>query len=298
MRFKIMKENEIIEETNNDRCYTVYMHTSPSGKRYIGITSTSVEERWRNGRGYLYKYKEKDEYKQPAFANAIIKYGFDSFKHEVVVSNLTKEEAEKKEIELIAYYKSNQPEYGYNISNGGNYAGKHSEETKRKIGDFNKGKITSEETKRKMSESGKGKNAISVAQYTKNGKFIKIHDSMSDAMNDIGKGSVAPTMICACCNNKIKSAYGYIWRYKNDVLTDDFLQWCNSRNENYYTRYIGQYTKENEFICNYTSIKEASLKTNINAGNINSCCNNKLKTAGGYIWRYVDGEKNELWKAI
>ena len=42
-------KNKMIKETDNDRCYTVYMHTSPSGKRYIGITSTSVEERWRNG---------------------------------------------------------------------------------------------------------------------------------------------------------------------------------------------------------------------------------------------------------
>ena len=287
MEFKIMEENKI-EEINNDKHYTVYMHISPSGKRYIGITSMSVDERWRNGRGYLYKYKDKDEYRQPAFARAILKYGWGNFEHEVIDSSLTKEEAEQMEIELITYYKSNLPEYGYNISNGGNSVGKLSEETKRKIGEFNKGKITSEETKRKMSESAKGKNAVPVAQFTKNGEFIKIHNSMSDAMSDIGRGSVTPTMICACCHNKIKSAYGYIWRYVDDMLTDDFLQWCNSRNKNYYTRSICQYTKENEFVCKYTSIKEASLKTNINAGNITLCCNNKLKTAGGYIWRYAD----------
>ena len=32
--------------------YTVYMHISPSGKRYIGITSVKPKYRWRNGKGY------------------------------------------------------------------------------------------------------------------------------------------------------------------------------------------------------------------------------------------------------
>ncbi len=291
-------KNEIVKGTNNDRCYTVYMHTSPSGKRYIGITSTSVEERWRNGRGYLYKYKEKDEYKQPAFANAIIKYGFDNFKHEVVANNLTKEEAEQKEIELIAYYKSNQPEYGYNISNGGNYAGKHSEETKRKIGEFNKGKITSEETKRKMSESGKGKNAIPIMQFSRNGEFIKKYNSMTDAIIGINCETASPSLISACCNNKIKTAYNYIWRFEEDALTDDYLHWCNSRDENYYTRSICQYNRDGIFINEYNSIKEATLITNINSGNITLCCKGTLKTAGGYIWRYKEDkltQKYILW---
>ena len=285
-----MEENKIVEKINNDRCYTVYMHTSPSGKRYIGITSTLIEERWRNGRGYLYKHKNKDEYKQPAFAHAILKYGWDNIKHEIIASNLTKDEAEQREIDLISYYHSNQPEYGYNISNGGNYAGKHSEETKRKIGEFNKGKITSEETKRKMSESGKGKNAISVVQYTKNGEFVKKYNSMTDAMVDIGYGEITPTLISACCNNEIKSAYGYIWRRDGDVLTDSHLRWCNSRDENYYARSVCQYTKSGEFVCEYVSVKEASLKTNINAGNITMCCQDVLKTAGKYMWRYKEDQ--------
>ena len=37
-----MEENIKIEETNNDRCYTVYMHTSPNGKRYVGLTKQTV----------------------------------------------------------------------------------------------------------------------------------------------------------------------------------------------------------------------------------------------------------------
>ena len=79
--------------------YIVYKHTSPSNKVYIGITSQTPERRWRkDGKGYKTHIY---------FWNAIKKYGWNNFKHEVLFSGLTKEEAEQKEIELIAYYKSN-----------------------------------------------------------------------------------------------------------------------------------------------------------------------------------------------
>lgn len=48
-----------------DKLFTVYRHTSPSGKVYIGITCQDVKNRWQNGRrgglykGYIWKYEEK-----------------------------------------------------------------------------------------------------------------------------------------------------------------------------------------------------------------------------------------------
>lgn len=154
--------------------WTVYMHTSPSGKRYIGITSQKIQQRWRSGKGY----------KINVFCNAIQKYGWENIKHEILFENLTKEEAEKKEIELIAFYKSNQKEYGYNIQNGGNCLGTHSLSTKNKISkalknkpkskeavenvrkallryyqenpNANKGRVVSEETRIKIRRANKG----------------------------------------------------------------------------------------------------------------------------------------------
>ena len=32
--------------------YTVYVHISPNGKRYYGITMQEVNKRWLNGKGY------------------------------------------------------------------------------------------------------------------------------------------------------------------------------------------------------------------------------------------------------
>ena len=130
-----------------ERNYTVYKHTSPSGKVYIGITGIEVENRWQKGRGY----------KGQVFYNAIEKYGWDNILHEIVAENLTKEEAEYMEVELIAKYKSTDSKYGYNVANGGNSNGKHSEETKQKIRDVNIGKTHTKETKQKISSKNKGK---------------------------------------------------------------------------------------------------------------------------------------------
>lgn len=93
--------------------YFVYKHTTPCGKVYIGITGRNPSLRWANGKGYA-----PNKY----FSAAIEKYGWNNIRHEILFDSLTKEEAEQKEIALIAEYKSNQREYGYNLSVGGECA--------------------------------------------------------------------------------------------------------------------------------------------------------------------------------
>ena len=126
--------------------YTVYKHTSPAGKVYIGITSQRPEVRWRNGKKY-----EHNEH----FNAAIQKYGWDKFRHEILFEGLTREEAVQKEVELIAYHKSNQKEYGYNITPGGDHY-RHTAESRRKISLAGTGRHHTEETRRKMSENRRG----------------------------------------------------------------------------------------------------------------------------------------------
>lgn len=90
--------------------YCVYQHTAPNGKVYIGITGQNPLKRWNNGTGYS---------KNILFYRAIVKYGWDNIKHEILFDGLTEEEACKKEVELISKYQSNNPNYGYNLSIGG-----------------------------------------------------------------------------------------------------------------------------------------------------------------------------------
>lgn len=72
--------------------YTLYKHTTKSGKVYIGITSRKPEYRWRNGKAY-----KNNKY----FYNAILKYGGNNIKHEILLTGLSKEKAEWWEKKLI-----------------------------------------------------------------------------------------------------------------------------------------------------------------------------------------------------
>lgn len=94
----------------DERNYKVYMHTCPNGKKYVGITKQDVKDRWQNGKGYKPNKR---------FYNAILKYGWQNIQHEVLFENLTQDEAYKLEIELIALNESNNPNYGYNQTEGG-----------------------------------------------------------------------------------------------------------------------------------------------------------------------------------
>ena len=132
-----------------ENTYTVYKHTSPSGKVYIGITSLTVEKRWKNGNGY------RD---CTLFNNAIKKYGWDNIKHEIISEGLKKDDACNMERELINKYKSEG--LSYNCSSGGEltaFGCTRSDEFKQKLSLANKGKKLSEETKEKLSNSHKGK---------------------------------------------------------------------------------------------------------------------------------------------
>jgi len=132
------------------KSYYVYMHKCPNSKVYIGITCQQPECRWNDGKGYE---------RQKLFYRAIQKYGWENIEHIVLESDLTFDEASSLEKELISKYRSNDPEFGYNLTDGGegtsgyhltpeqlerhrqNSIGrKHSEATKAKISRLNKGR--------------------------------------------------------------------------------------------------------------------------------------------------------------
>lgn len=88
----------------------VYQLTFPNNKKYIGITK-NFNHRMSN---HIYSAKIG---KNSKLYKAIRKYTWTAVKKEILFFDLTLEEANKKEIELIAQY--NLCEKGYNISAGG-----------------------------------------------------------------------------------------------------------------------------------------------------------------------------------
>lgn len=214
--------------------YTVYKHTTPNNKVYIGITSYKKPNiRWRNGKGYK---------QNKHFFGAILKYGWNNIKHEILYTNLSKEEACKIEIELIAKYNSNQREFGYNNSTGGEKGAlgsnhKISPETRKKISEAVKGdkngfygKTHTQEVKELIRLSKLGKNAwnkgISWDNEIKN-KIMLSHKERKKVMcvetkiiyNSIKEASretnIDKKNISYCCKKikNYKTAGGYHWQF-------------------------------------------------------------------------------------
>lgn len=130
-----------------ENTFCVYCHINIiNNKKYYGQTKwcKKPEHRWgKNGKGYK---------GNKHFWDAICKYGWDSFEHIIIKNNLTLEEANQLETELILKDRTYNQDYGYNCDFGGN---NHLllEETKQKISIANKN--PSIETRQKISESAK-----------------------------------------------------------------------------------------------------------------------------------------------
>lgn len=136
--------------------YTIYKHQNLiNHKVYIGVTKQKPESRWQNGKGYL---------TCSHFYNAIQKYGWDNFSHSIIETVTNKDEAGEREKYWISYYNSTDPNYGYNLENGGYKGQSFSPETRQKMSLARRGKNNprygkpvSQETRNKISQANKGK---------------------------------------------------------------------------------------------------------------------------------------------
>lgn len=54
-------------------------------------------------------------------------------------------------------------------------------------------------------------------------------------------------------------------------------------------REVLQYTNDMKLVNRYVSTQEASRQTNCDGSGIIKCCKGKLKTVGGFIWKYAEG---------
>ena len=72
--------------------YSVYKHTFPNGRVYIGITGTDPERRWDSGKGYS---------DNEAMFSDIVAFGWNNVRHDIVATGLTKSEASELERSLI-----------------------------------------------------------------------------------------------------------------------------------------------------------------------------------------------------
>lgn len=231
-----------------ENCYSVYKHTFPNGKVYIGVTKVSPYKRWANGKGYM---------SQCLMWRAIEKYGWENIKHDILFQNLSKNEAELKEIELIRQYKSADRRYGYNVDLGGRLKAPITEETKQKLSSALKGREMPLNVRRKISETTKGEGAYwygrkhtektkKLISGNRKGKCRGIAFT-NERKNRISKGMLgndnAPRKVVLCVETGII----------------------------------------------YKSAREAGRKMGVNNSRISECCRGLRQTCRNYHWKYVEG---------
>lgn len=125
-----------------------------------------------------------------------------------------------------------------------------------------------------------------VKQYDKHFKYIRTYSSVTEACNAIG-GNNVPT-ICNCCKGKINTAYGFMWRFVGENDDDPYLFY----RKNGYMRCVDKFDLDGNYLCSYENmvdISEEYIPTFIL-----KCCNNKIKSAYGYVWRFNHSVKKSV----
>lgn len=266
--------------------YTIYKHTSPSNKIYIGITCQSIKRRWRDGKGYK---------SQKYFYRAIEKYGWDNFQHEILYENLEKEQAKILEMSLIHYYNSTNPKLGYNLTKGGEGSLGYSptEETRKKLSETHKGKVPwnkgktnifSEEARKKMSEASRGR---------------KLSEDAKKKISEANKGNKRTEEEKKKISEKAKERYKN--KENNPMYGKNHSEETKKKlSESHKGKNVGKNNgKARMIICISTMtifdcIAQGALFYGIKSStNITKCCKGKIKFCGlssegvQLVWRYL-----------
>lgn len=198
---------------------TIYLHRNKiNNKIYIGQTIQSLNGRWKNGKGY-------NEKNQPYFYYAIQKYGWDNFEHIILEQNenWTQEELNIKEKEYIAKYQANNPQYGYNISEGGSsispnalpkaleWMQQHPEFGQARAQDMLKWQKEHPEETLKMRQENIKKAINARKKKVQCIETGEIFESATEAARKVPK--TTQSKICMVCRGQRNTCGGYHWRY-------------------------------------------------------------------------------------
>lgn len=146
-------------------------------------------------------------------------------------------------------------------------------------------------TKEELNKIKQLKYSQQIIMYNKDGKCIKIFNSVQEGSKEL---NIQNRTITDCCrkNRKSTSINGkiYTFRYKNDKLTQEDIKYLQTRATSD-SKICAINSKNEEIIGIYDTFKQASDATGINVASINQCCKGKRKSAGKIngikiIWKY------------
>lgn len=259
------------------KTWKIYKHTNLiNGKSYIGQTSQEdLNKRWSDGHGYYAKRRNKNN---TIFWNAIQKYGWENFSHELLEDGIkTLEEANKREAYWISYYHTfvEDPNcWGYNMTAGGSGVSHTvSESTKQKISKSLTGHVMTDEHKAKINLTLKRKSIICIETEI-------IYESVSEAARQTG---IKRENIKTALNGKRQSAGGYHWAKADDKAKISELKLlagkCKAAKRKVYCI---------ELNLEFESITAAAKYLGVNQSAISGALSGRYKTVKNYHWKYLD----------
>lgn len=316
--------------------YLIYCYTNrQNNKKYVGITSRSIEEREQS---HIYEAKNKSNkcYNAP-FKRAIRKYGIKAFDREILDTVETLEEAcelEKYYIEKFQSYYKYKNSNGYNATIGGELLQMPKDrviqvdkETLEVIRIWNSVseaehkyggsiyEVVNNHTKlgrncfwfyEKYFETIKNnyKELIRldnnyVCQIDFNKKLVAIWSSSTSASNSL---NISQGNISACCVGTRESCAESYWCFYKDYINNNYPLHTKETNK----KSVMQFDYNGNHLHTFVSLTEASEKCNILVSDISSACS-QGKSAGGYLWRleeeyageeiiYVNNNKTKVEK--
>ena len=246
-----------------EKTWCVYKHTNrENGKVYIGITSQNPRDRWDSGWGYQ---------RNKHFWDAIRKYGWDTFEHEVLYTDLSFEAACEKECELIDEYQSRDYNKGYNLAPGGGCGPGLSGSQHPMYGTH-----WSEKQRARMSAVRKGV-PYSSERYQRFLETLDREELRRRAYRTIAGWNKGKPVSEEVKRKMAESNRGQ----KRSEETKRRIGAAKAKP-------VLQFTKNGEFVQEWDSAVMASEKLDISRSYISKVCTNKAKTAGGFVWRYKE----------
>lgn len=124
---------------------------------------------------------------------------------------------------------------------------------------------------------------VAVDQYNIFRELVGQYESISQAGQHLGIKD--PSHISSVCKKLRNSAYGYIWRNKDDLLGDI----SNIDPKSIQFNNINQYDLSGNYIQTFENYKLAALAVNdlSEGSNIASACKGLQRQCKGFVWRLV-----------
>ena len=229
------------------------------GKKYIGL-SRDIKTRWKQHKNKLNLGKHINKHLQSAW----IKYGESNFNF-YVLEVCPEGFLYDKEILYIDKYNTQNKEFGYNQTSGGDGT--------KDVDDNIKDNISLHET------------LYPVIKLSLDGEYICEYRNCNYAAQDM-HGNKKNIYRCCKYPYKYKTAYNFIWVFKKDYNPSTFDIYFYTNCKSTRRRKILQYDIQMNLISEYCNMGDAERATGISRKLISKVCNGNRKQTHGYIFKF------------